>query len=412
MSASPPPSSGFARSLRIAIVDRIVPTYRFGLYDVLMGDPSVQCTLIAAAKPVERIGTVAFPGPIDHGKPRWRWIDAPGVKVPLSRGASVWQWGVAKAGFSRRFDAVIMMANPNDPAMWICALGARLTGKRVIFWTHGLTKRDSRLHRRQRVWWMRLAHAFAIYGHFGKIGCVEEGFDPAICHVCYNSLDYAEQKRLRATLTPADRDATRRELFGSADVPIAISLSRLNSIKRIDLLIRAHASLIHGGERARLLIVGDGPERAKLEALVDELKVRETVKFFGECYDEARLATLIAATDVAVTPGAIGLTVMHCLAYGVPCITHDDWYDHGPEFEAIIENKTGGFFRKDDVEDLARVMKQWLRSPSRDEVSRACIAHVERFYRPEIQASVMLRAVRGEPADDLRVANQTPAESC
>ncbi|HVP72293.1 MAG TPA: hypothetical protein VMS30_01050, partial [Phycisphaerales bacterium] len=106
----------------------------------------------------------------------------------------------------------------------------------------------------------------------------------------------------------------------------------------------------------------------------------------------------------------IGLTVMHCLAYGVPCITHDDYLDQMPEFEAIIDGKTGGFFRKDDANDLARVMLHWMdRSASdRAESARASIAQIERFYRPEIQAAVMLRALRGIDADDLWVAYQPP----
>lgn len=398
---------------RIAIIDRCVPLYRQGLYDVLMADSSVDCTIVAAAVPIERMGTVPFPGPTNSSsqhRMRWRWIDAPAMKIPWTRGACAWQWGAAKAGLSRRFDAIIMMANPNDPCLWLCAIAARLTGKRLIFWTHGLIRQDRPLRRRLRVVWLRLAHAFTTYGHLGKVGCLSEGFDPSRCHVCYNSLDYSRQKSLRAEITPSMRQTVRGQLFGDPNPPIAISLSRLNAFKKIDLLIRAHAQLIRSGVTTRLLIVGDGPERGRLEALVDELRVRDSVKFIGECYDEDRTSSLIAASDVAVTPGAIGLTVMHCMAYGVPCVTHDDWYDQMPEFEAIIDGRTGGFFRKDDVDDLAREMRRWLACENREQISRACITRIERFYRPQIQAAVMLRAVRGEPADDLRVAYETPPE--
>src|SRR5688500_11762879 len=114
-----------ARPMRVAIVDRCVPLYREGLYDVLMASPGFEFTIVAAAQPIVRMGTVPFPG-----RPGWRWIDAPTRWVPLTRRKSVWQWGAVKAGFSRRHDAVMMMAVINDPCMWLCALGARLTGKR------------------------------------------------------------------------------------------------------------------------------------------------------------------------------------------------------------------------------------------------------------------------------------------
>jgi glycosyltransferase involved in cell wall biosynthesis len=400
---STPSSNSATRPRRVAIIDRCVPHYRKGLYDALMADREMEFTIVAAAQPVERIGTVAFPGP--RGSNAWRWIDAPGVNIPGSRGASVWQWAAVKAGFSRRFDAIIMMANPNDPSLWLSALAARLTGKRLVFWTHGLTKRDHRLRRFIRVAWFRLAHTFAIYGHLGKAGCLQEGFAAERCHVCYNSLDYEHQRGLRQTLTQEQIVRTRHELFGQTSAPITISISRLAAFKKIDLLIRAHAQLVQQGHDLRLLIVGDGSDRARLESLTDQLNVRESVRFFGECYDEDRLASLIAACDLCVTPGAIGLTVMHCLAYGVPCITHDDWFDHGPEFEAIVKSKTGDFFRKDDVDDLARVMQAWLLpAPRKPQMAAACIAHLERFYMPRIQAAVMKRALRGEDADDLWVA--------
>ena len=75
----------------------------------------------------------------------------------------------------------------------------------------------------------------------------------------------------------------------------------------------------------------------------------------------------------------------------------------------ILPGKTGDFYRKDDVEDLARVMKRWLVPQARKPmVSAACVHHIERFYTPEKQATVMLRAVRGEQADDLFVAFQSP----
>jgi glycosyltransferase involved in cell wall biosynthesis len=402
MSDASPQTSTPDPRLRVAIIDRCVPHYRKGVYDVLMADRDMDFTIVAAARPIERIGTVPYPGPAT-----WRWIDAHGVKIPLTGGASAWQWRAVTAGLGGRFDAIVMMANPNDPSLWLCALAARVTGKRLIFWTHGLTRHDPPLRRFLRVVWMRLAHAMTIYAHLGKVGCLQEGFKPERCHVCYNSLDYEHQRRLRDSLTPEMIAQTRRELFGeiAARVPIALSISRLAAWKKVDLLIRAHAQLIKAGHDLRLLIVGDGAERGKLEALANELGVRDSVRFFGECYDEDRLASLIAACDLCVTPGAIGLSVMHCLAYGVPCVTHDDWFDQMPEFEAIVPGKTGDFFRKDDVHDLARVMSAWLLpSPRKPQVSKACIAHVERFYTPRIQAAVIRRAVRGEPADDLWVA--------
>jgi hypothetical protein len=88
-------------------------------------------------------------------------------------------------------------------------------------------------------------------------------------------------------------------------------------------------------------------------------------------------------------------------------ITHGDLDRQNPEVEAIIEGRTGGFFRRGDAIDLARVIRTWVTgSRPRDQVRRDCIDVIERFYNPRKQAEIIGQAVAGIPATQVQDASR------
>lgn len=116
-----------------------------------------------------------------------------------------------------------------------------------------------------------------------------------------------------------DRDGARRRVGLTRFT--ALSLSRLVSIKGIDLAIRAVA----GAAGVELVIAGDGPERASLEALARSLGA--PVRFVGHVGGDERRA-LLGGADVFVAPSrAIGArvegtptSVLEALAAGLPIV--------------------------------------------------------------------------------------------
>ena len=166
------------------------------------------------------------------------------------------------------------------------------------------------------------------------------------------------------------------------------------------LLIDAIAELKRRGINANLIIVGDGEERAALEAQAAARSV--CTHFEGACYNEQRIAQLVMASNVTVAPGMVGLTAMHSMVYGVPVVTHNDADNQMPEWEAIIPGKNGSHFNKDNVASLADAIQSWLAtSYPAAETKAACHAVMDRFWNPTYQRRAIERAVCGEPADDL-----------
>jgi hypothetical protein len=92
---------------------------------------------------------------------------------------------------------------------------------------------------------------------------------------------------------------------------------------------------------------------------------------------------------------------MHALAYGVPVISHDDFDQQMPEFEAIVPGKTGDFFAHDDVDSLADTIVRFLRSPISSEMRHAEARRIiDEFYNPRRQRELVDEAIAGERARD------------
>lgn len=384
---------------RVAIIDRAVPHYREALYDRLMRQGRHDYHIFAAVNPTEKMNTVEFP------RENWRWTDAPSRRIPGTGGRSMWQWAGVRLGLSRRFDTILMMANPSDPHLWACAILGRMTGKRILMWTHGPKYAQLTMRNRIQRLWQSLASQCLFYGHHGKVQTLRWNTPPHTCHVIYNSLDYPKQAAIRDGLPTDTRERVRRELFEDAASPLVICISRLYRRKRVDLLLEAMCDLRERGTPVNALIVGDGEDRPSLERLARELELEDRACFYGPCYDEVRTAELLTAADVCVAPHAVGLTAMHALAYGAPVITCDDPALLNPEFEAIIPGRTGDFFTPDDPHELARAIGNWIgRVEERPAIMSNCIEIIERFYHPDVQAALIERAVDGDPANDLAAA--------
>ncbi len=310
------------------------------------------------------------------------------------------QSGVIRFALRRDVQAIIFLGDAQYLTTWAAALLARLTGKRVFFWTHGWSDNERGFKDRVRRAFYRLAHGLLLYGHRAKHIGAAKGFAPAQMHVIYNSLDYAVQRTAREAVVPDELAQLRAELFPRAPQhPLLLCSSRLLPQRRLDVLLEAMQRLRDDGIETHLLLIGDGPARAALAEQAERLHL--SVHFYGACYDEDTLARLMMAADATVVPAQLGLTAMHSLAYGTPVFTHHDAEDHGPEFEAVIPGYNGNIFQRNDSADLARVLRAWFaRAEPASEVRRRCYEVVERFYNPDYQRQCIERALDGLPPDD------------
>ena len=119
-------------------------------------------------------------------------------------------------------------------------------------------------------------------------------------------------------------------------------IGRLGYEKNVQYLVQNHAKVVKQNPHCKLVIVGDGPEREKLEHLTRKLKIQDYVIFVGKIPFE-NVAIYYQLGDIFVTASLAetqGLTVLEALSAGLPCVTiKDDSYKN-----AIIDGVNGYMF--------------------------------------------------------------------
>jgi glycosyltransferase involved in cell wall biosynthesis len=136
------------------------------------------------------------------------------------------------------------------------------------------------------------------------------------------------------------------------DSPVIGSLGRLHKQKGYDVLIRALADL----PNARVVIVGDGPERPALEALARRLGVAEQLDLVG-WRDDAR--AWLESFDIFVLPSryeGFPLSIVEAMLAGTPVVATDV----ASIPEAVLHGQTGLLVRPDDHAALAAALGELL----------------------------------------------------
>jgi N-acetyl-alpha-D-glucosaminyl L-malate synthase BshA len=114
-------------------------------------------------------------------------------------------------------------------------------------------------------------------------------------------------------------DQTFRRKFAAADEGILTHISNFRPVKRVEDVIGIFA-LVRSKLKARLLMVGDGPERPKAEWLARTHGVAEDVIFVGKQND---MSQFLAVSDVLLLPSELesfGLVALEAMACEVPVI--------------------------------------------------------------------------------------------
>ncbi|MEK7153850.1 MAG: glycosyltransferase [Patescibacteria group bacterium] len=140
-----------------------------------------------------------------------------------------------------------------------------------------------------------------------------------------------------------------------------IFAGRLLPNKNVDLLIRAVKLVKRTKKDVRCLIVGNGPERKRLEALVTELKLENNVTFYNFLEDHNELFSLMKSSKMFVLPSVregFGLVVIEANACGLPVITttHED----NAARDLIVEGRNG-YLSELDIKHLAHQIRTVLR---------------------------------------------------
>jgi glycosyltransferase involved in cell wall biosynthesis len=156
--------------------------------------------------------------------------------------------------------------------------------------------------------------------------------------------------------------------------------------KGLDLVVEALRAL----PDVRLLVAGDGPDRAHVQALARHASVDTHIEWLGSCPPEAMNRIYDRARVVVVPsrwPEPFGMVGVEAMRRGRPVV--GAWHGGIPEW--LNHGETGLGFRPGDAQDLAEALRLCLEPSTHDRLARAALHRSQHAFR----FSSMLDEVEG-----------------
>ncbi|WP_418140119.1 glycosyltransferase [Marinobacter sp. MA] len=183
---------------------------------------------------------------------------------------------------------------------------------------------------------------------------------------------------IRGMVRDSRKVAGLKKELGLADGELVFgTVSRLDSVKNQRMMIKAFARFLEGSGPAKLLIVGDGPERSSLESLVAELGLSGSVRFTGFITrPEHHLACLDVFLLSSHTEGT-SMTLLEAMSLGIPQIATRV----GGNPEIVEDGVTGLLTASDDANEFANAMKRLQQQPDmRSHMGAASLSRFEQSF--------------------------------
>ena len=315
--------------------------------------------------------------------------ELPNIKI----GNSKWYYQPQIMASTKKYDIIIDDLGAFCLSSWMLHIIKFFRGQKVYCWDHGWYGRENFIRKWIKRLYFGLVDGTFIYGNYARDLMIKNGFNGRKLHVIHNSLDYDHQLEIRKQVKYT---GVFEKHFGNLN-PVLCFIGRLTPVKKLDQIIDALSILKDRGKKCNLVLIGEGSEYKHILDKVENLNLLKNVWFYGACYDEMVNAELIYNADLCVAPGNIGLTAMHAMMFGCPCISHNVFPWQMPEFEAIVPYKTGNFFERNNANSLADVIQEWfeINNSSREQIRNNCYKEIDENWNPHKQIEIIKEVIYG-----------------
>ena len=159
--------------------------------------------------------------------------------------------------------------------------------------------------------------------------------------------------------------------------PTIISVCRLVKYKRVDMLIRMFANLRRKVPNAEFVIVGEGPERSKLESLSRKLGLGNCIRFTG-FLAESEKAVELSKAWVFVTASRIeglGISVLEAESCGLPTVA----FANGGLAEVVRDGYSGFLVKEGDEKAFVEALYSLIRKGGKQRLAKMSANAVRHF---------------------------------
>lgn len=187
-------------------------------------------------------------------------------------------------------------------------------------------------------------------------------------------------ERITVLPNPISSDLSKLRKTNGSREKVILSVGRLNDDKRQDKIIRAVHKL--NIKDWRVILIGNGPNKKKLTALIENYNLTEQIKILSDIKDVDRYyneASIFVFTSKAEGFPNVLLEAMH---FGVPCISTD--CNFGPS--DLIEDGVNGFLIPvDDQDKLTLKLEQLMNNENlQTQFSESAIQTTKKYMSKEV----------------------------
>jgi len=313
------------------------------------------------------------PGSIrDRARQLGALLDAAAPTALLAAKDEDYKLALAARTYARAPFSVVFVASLNYTA--------QLAGRRANPW---------------RRWW-RYRQLRSLYGGADRVFCVSQGVAADMARILRcdaSALPVLPNPVITPEASALSRQAIPHPWFGGGQPPIVLGVGRLSRIKNFSLLVRAFARA-RDAMPMRLVILGEGKQRAELERLAAKLGIADDVSLPGYVenpYPYMRQASLFVLSSLWEGFGNVLVEALFC---GTPVVATD--CPSGPA-EILDNGRYGPLVPINDEVGLAEAMVQCLRAPPNE----ATFREATRAYTLENSTRAYLHAL-GLPCIEAR----------
>lgn len=247
---------------------------------------------------------------------------------------------------------------------------------KVAFWGHGRNMQSTRPNgpsERLKRYTTQRADWYFAYTEESRRTLHNIGFPDRRITVFNNAIDTRQLAIDRRSIGEGEHAALAATL-GLTGKPVGLFLGSLYALKGLDLCLKAAMAVRQRVPDFQWLVVGDGPDRQKVEAMARE---HAWVHWVGAKRDREK-ALHAGLADVLMIPGAVGLVALDSLVLGLPIVTMRA-NAHGPEMEYLTHGEDA-IITDDGVDAYADALSQLLLDPPRlRSMQQACLARAEQY---------------------------------
>jgi glycosyltransferase involved in cell wall biosynthesis len=270
------------------------------------------------------------------------------------------------AKYFRQLNVDIVHAHQCTPWFYAALSRIRFRRPRLLLEEHGrfFPETENRLR-----WWVnrllirKLTHAFVAVSNDIRDRLVRyEGLDHDEIEVVYNGI--AEAPRI----SEKERFNMRSALGLSKDQFVVGTVGRFDKIKNLPMLVGSLNQAISDCSAVRGLIVGDGPEFADIETLINSTEAVGHIRLTGYRSDARALAQCMDLFVLSSFSEGISMALLEAMAGGVPVAVTAV----GGNVEIVHDSKTGWVVPSDDSNALAAVIKEaWSERQKAEKIGAA-----------------------------------------